>query len=202
MIERLWIHPMRSGNTDSNGPDRDGGNNRVDLTTTLYGKLRKLAAARMAGEYGPQTLQATALVHEAWLRLGGDEQPQWADRAQFFSAVAEVMRRILVDRARRRRRLRHGGGLQRIDLEAWNGEGPESPRTAAYEEALLVVHDALEKLGIGDPDTTKLVKLHFFAGITVREATEAAGLSERTAERRLAYARIWLSREIRRGLAA
>lgn len=179
-------------------PDRS----RVDLTTTLYGQLRHFAAARMAGEYGPQTLQATALVHEAWLRLGGDNQPEWNDRTHLFAAVAEVMRHILVDRARRRRRIRHGGGLQRVDLDAWNGEGPESSRAVAHEDALLVVHEALEALAIGDPDTTQLVKLHFFAGLTVSEAAQALKLSERTAARRLAYARVWLSREIRRELAA
>ena len=201
-MEQLWIQPMGRGSTDSHGPGRHGGDSRVDLTTTRYGKLRKLAAARMAGEYGPQTLQATALLHEAWLRLGGDEQPQWANRTHFFASVAEVMRHILVDRARRRRRIRHGGGLQRIDLEAWNGEGLESPRTIDHEEALLMMDKALEKFAIGDPDTMKLVKLHYFAGLAVSEAAQAVELSERTAARRLVFARIWLNREIRRGLTA
>ena len=116
---------MSSSRTDSDGSSNSPDLSRVDLTTTLYGELRKLAAARMAGQYGPQTLQATALVHEAWLRLGGDEQPEWNDRTHLFAAVAEAMRHILVDRARRRQRMRHGGGLQRVDLEAWNWEGSD-----------------------------------------------------------------------------
>jgi len=193
---------MCSSSTDSHGPGRRGGESRVDLTTTLYGKLRKLAAARMAGQYGPQTLQATALVHEAWLRLGGDEQPQWDNRAHFFGAVAEAMRNILIDRAQRRQRIRHGGGLQRVDLETMNWERLDSSESAAFDEALLAMHEALEKFGVGDPQTAELVNLHFFTGLTIREAAEAMELSERTAKRRLAYARAWLGLEVRRGLAA
>ena len=93
-------------------------NNRVDLTTTLYGQLRKLAKVRMAGEYGPQTLQATAFLHEAWLRLGGDKQTHWESRAHYYSAVAEAMRHILVDRARRRQSIRHGGDLHRVAMDS------------------------------------------------------------------------------------
>jgi len=156
----------------------------------------------MAGQQGLQTLQATALVHEAWLRLGGDEQPEWTDRTHFYAAVAEAMRHILVDRARRRKRIRHGGGLKRVDLETWNWEGSEPSRAAAHDEALLVVHEALEKFAIGDPQTVKLVKLRFFAGLSVREAAEAMELSERTVRRRIAYARAWLGLEIRSAFAA
>ncbi len=156
----------------------------------------------MAGQNGPQTLQATALVHEAWLRLGGDEQPDWNDRTHLFAAVAEAMRHILVDRARRRQRLRHGGGLQRVDLDVWNWERLDSSKSAVHDEALLAMQVALEKLVSGDEQTANLVKLHFFAGLTVDEAAEAVELPKRTAERRLAYARAWLSREVRRGMAA
>lgn len=186
--------------TDSNRSNPDPDPSRVDLTTTLYGELRKLAAARMAGENGPQTLQATALVHEAWLRLGGDKQPDWENRTHLFAAVAETMRHILVDRARRRKRIRHGGGLQRVDLEAWNWESLDPSKAEANDESLLVVHEALEQLAIGDPESAQLAKLHFFGGLTVREAAEAMELSLRTAERRLAYARAWLGRAVRRGL--
>jgi len=175
---------------------------RIDLTTTLYGQLRKLAAVRMAMEYGPQTLQATALVHEAWLRLGGDEQPEWESRAHFYSAVAEAMRHILVDRARRRQRIRHGGGLKRVELDTWNWEGLDMDRTAANDEALLAVHESVEKLALLDPDTAKLVKLRFFAGLSIEEVSEAMELSVRTTHRRLAYARAWLRREMKRDSAA
>jgi RNA polymerase sigma factor (TIGR02999 family) len=168
----------------------------------LYDELRKLAAARMARQQGPQTLQATALVHEAWLRLGGDEQPEWTDRTHLFAAVAEAMRHILVDRARRRQRIRHGGGLNRVDMDAWNWERLDVTKAAEHDEVLLAMHDALERLAMGDKQTAKLVKLHFFAGLTVDEAAENVKLPKRTAERRLAYARAWLGREIRRGLAA
>ncbi len=193
---------MGRDNTDSRGPGGPARHSRVDLTTTLYGSLRKLAAARMARQYGPQTLQATALVHEAWLRLGGDEQPQWTNRAHFFGGVAEAMHNILVDRARKRQRIRHGGGLQRVELETLNWERLDSLKAAADDEALLTMHEALKKFAMEDPQTTKLVNLHFFAGLTIREAAEAMELSERTAFRRLAYARAWLGLEVRRGLAA
>ena len=156
----------------------------------------------MAGEYGAQTLQATALVHEAWLRLGGDEQPEWSNRTHFYGAVAEAMRRILVDRARRRQRIRHGGGLKRVDLDTWNWEGSEPSKAAARDEALLLVHEALDRLARRDPQSTELVKLRFFAGLTMQEAAEAMELSQRTARRRFAFARAWLGRELRRGLAA
>jgi RNA polymerase sigma factor (TIGR02999 family) len=134
--------------------------------------------------------------------LGGDEQPEWANRAQFFSAVAKTMHNILVDRARWRQRIRHGGRLQRVDLDTLNWERLDSSKAAAHDAALLVVHEALEKLLMGNPQTTKLVKLHYFAGLPIREAADIVGLSERTAERRLAYARAWLGREIRRNQAA
>ena len=153
------------------------------------------------GQYGPQTLQATALVHEAWLRLGGDEQPHWNDRNHMVAAVADTMRHILIDRARRRQRLRHGGGLKRVDMDAWNWERLDPARAQANDETLLVVDEALERFALSDAQTAKLVRLHFFAGLTVDEAAEVLGLSKRTAERRLAYARAWLSREIRRSLA-
>ena len=156
----------------------------------------------MAQQNGPQTLQATALVHEAWLRLGGDEHPEWKNRTHLFAAVAEAMRHILVDRARRRQRIRHGGGLQRVNIDAWNWELADPAAAAANDEALLIVNDALELLVAGDPETARLVKLHFFAGLTVRETAETVGLPLRTTERRIAYARAWLGRELRRGMAA
>jgi len=198
----LRIHPVSSNRTDSDGSNDLSGPSRVDLTTTLYGDLRKLAAARMAGQYGPQTLQATALVHEAWLRLGGDEQPEWNDRTHLFAAVAGAMRHILVDRARRRQRMRHGGGLQRVDIDAWNWELADPGKAAANDEAILMVNDALEVFAAVDPQTAELINLHFFAGLTIPESAEVMGLAIRTAKRRIAYARAWLGREIRRGQVA
>ena len=173
---------------------------RVDLTTTLYGELRKLAAARMANQLGPQTLQATALVHEAWLRLGGENQPDWENRAHFFSSVANVMRNILVDRARRRKRIRHGGKLRRVDLETTEGEGMNAI-AAARDDEFILLHEALERLEQIDPEPATLVKLRYFAGLTISELAETLDLSKRTAERRLAYARSWLGNEIQQNLA-
>ena len=183
---------MVNPRTASDGSKGPSGPSRVDLTTTLYGELRKLATRRMAGQYGPQTLQATALVHEAWLRLGGDEHPQWNDRNHMFAAVAETMRHILIDRARRRRRLRHGGDLQRVDMDAWNWERLAPSRARANDEVLLVMNEALEKLAATDEQTAELIKLCFFAGLPVEEIAEAMEMSKRTTERRLAYARAWL----------
>ncbi len=156
----------------------------------------------MAKQYGPQTIQATALVHEAWLRLGGDEQPQWDNRAHFFGAVAKAMRNILIDRARTRQRIRHGGDLKRVDLETWNWERLEPSKTQTDDKVMLALHEALEQLEVEDPETAKLAELHFFAGLTIREAAEAVNLALRTAERRLDFVRVWLGREVRRSLAA
>ena len=155
-----------------------------------------MAVGKMHNEYVPQTLQATALVHEAWLRVGGEAQPKWASRAQFFSAAAEAMRRILIDRARRRKAIRHGGGKIRIALDAETHAAAECIVAEADDEALLVLHEALDNLDEGDPETGNIVKLHYFAGMTVEEVASALGMSKRTTERRLAFARAWLGREI------
>lgn len=177
--------------------DNEGSNG--ELVTTVYHELRKLAAARMAREYGPQTLQATALVHEAWLRIGGEDQPQWASRAQFFAAAAEAMRRILVERARRRQAARHGGRLQRIDADALNWENIDGATAEANDTEIIELDEALEKLALSDHDSAELIKLHYFAGLRIGEAARTMGIAERTAERRLAYAKAWLGREIERG---
>jgi len=162
------------------------------LLDLLYEELRKLAAHKLANEAPGQTLQATALVHEAWLRLGGDHQPLWANRAHFFAAAAEAMRRILVDKARRRRAVRHGGGAERVALDAI-----ELP-AAADDDELLAVHEALDRLAKREHDKAELVKLRFFAGLSLEEAGRILGLSTPTAKRHWAYARAWLYREIRR----
>jgi RNA polymerase sigma factor (TIGR02999 family) len=165
------------------------------LLPLVYGELRKLAAAKMAGEAAGQTLQPTALVHEAWLRLGADEQPDWENRAHFFASAAEAMRRILIDRARRRRAQRHGGDLVRTSADAldraiaWPG---------ADDAELLDVHEALDALARFDARKAELVKQCYFVGLTLGEAAAVLGISEPTARRDWSYARAWLFDEIRR----
>jgi RNA polymerase sigma factor (TIGR02999 family) len=165
--------------------------NNTELLARLYDELRSLAAAKLAREPGGQTLQPTALVHEAWLRLGGDQQPLWQNAAHFFAAAAEAMRRILIERARRRQALRHGGGQQRVGID----EADLAP-TAHDDDRLLAVDEALERLAVEDPSCAELVKLHYFAGLTMAEAARALSISEPTAYRWWAYARAWLFQEI------
>ena len=162
-----------------------------ELMNLVYDDLRKLAAAKMFNEAPGQTLQATALMHEAWLRLGGDQQPEWQNRPHFFAAAAEAMRRILIDRARSRHAVRHGGGLVRLnvdDLEL---------AAAADDDRVLAINDALEKLALVDPPKAVLVKLRYFAGLTLEEAARTLEISEPTAKRWWAYARAWLFQKIR-----
>jgi len=161
------------------------------LLLLVYDELRRIAAGKMACESAGQTLQPTALVHEAWLRLGGDEQPAWQNRAHFFGAAAEAMRRILIDRARRRRGLRHGGGMERVHIDDF-----EQVAGAENDDQLLAVHEALDKLAAKDPAKAELVKLRYFAGMTIEEAAMALGISEPTAKRWWTFARTWLYREI------
>ncbi len=165
------------------------------LLPLVYEELRQLAARKMARENPGQTLQATALVHEAWLRLGGDHQPPWQNRAHFFAAAAEAMRRILIDQARRKSAQRHGGQAERVELDL------DSLELAAGmdEEQLLALHEALDALAAHDAEKAQLVKLRFFAGLTLVEAAKVLGLSEPTAKRYWAYARAWLYRKITRG---
>jgi len=169
----------------------------VELTTSLYGQLRKLATKRMATQYDPGTLQATALLHEAWLRLGGEKQPKWDSRAHFYSAVAQAMRHILVDRARKRQYVRHGGGLHRVTLNSWNWETADPHKADQHDRVVLVVNEALERLESEDPEIADVIKLHYFVGLSIAETAETLQLSRRTTERRLAYARAWLSEEIK-----
>lgn len=163
-----------------------------ELLPLVYEELRKLAAIRMASEPAGQTLQATALVHEAWLRLAGPEAQVWNNRYHFFAAAAEAMRRILIDNARRKHRPKHGHGWQRVDLDQVN--------VAIHTDAdtLLLVNEALTRLEQEDPQKAELVKLRYFAGMTIPEAGRALGLSESTAKRIWTYARAFLLREIKR----
>jgi RNA polymerase sigma factor (TIGR02999 family) len=161
-----------------------------ELLPLVYEELRKLAAYRMANEAAGHTLQPTALVHEAWLRLVGEENPKFAGRAHFFAAAAEAMRRILIDRARSKKALRHGGGQVRVDIEQIDLASPAS------DDMLLAINDALEKLAAQDPVEAELVKLRYFAGRTLEETANLLNISERTAGNYWAHARTWLYHEI------
>jgi len=164
------------------------------LLSAVYGELRLMARRKMAGEAPGHTLQATALVNEAWLRLGGDQQPAWANRAHFFSAAGEAMRRILIDQARRRRSLRRGRDQDCASLD-------DQPLAAAAvdDDRLLAVHEALDALAAEDTTGADLVKLRYFAGMKMAEAATALGIPQRRAERLWAYARAWLRRKIESG---
>ena len=162
------------------------------LLEVVYAELHRMAAARMSHEPAGHTLQPTALVHEAWLRLGGPEAEHWQNRAHFFGAAAEAMRRILVERARRKLAARHGGGLERVDI----GE-VEIAVFAPDDEELLALHGALDKLVAHSPRKAELVKLRYFIGLTMEEAADLLGVSLATAKRDWSYARAWLFREVR-----
>jgi RNA polymerase sigma factor (TIGR02999 family) len=163
----------------------------AELLPLVYDELRRLAAAQLVHEKPGQTLDATALVHEAYLRLVGDQQ--FANRRHFFAAAAEAMRRILVENARRKRSRKRGGDRQRLDLD------PEQPVAVERSEPLLALDEALERFGVRDPDKAQLVKLRYFAGLTIEQAAETLAISVTTANRWWTYARAWLHEEIRRG---
>jgi RNA polymerase sigma factor (TIGR02999 family) len=160
----------------------------------VYDELRKLASIRLGREPANRTLQATALVHEAWLRLGADRQPTWENRAHFFGAAAEAMRRILIDRARRRKAARHGGGRTHVPIDGLEIVG------AVNDPRILEVDEALEQLRGVHPRKAELVRLRYFTGLELAEAAQLMGISEATAKRWWVYARAWLYREL--GLAA
>jgi len=171
------------------------GHRSEELLALVYQELRRLAASKMARELPGQTLQATGLVHDAWLRLAGSlegDQPRWRTRAHFFGAAAEAMRRILIDRARRKQAERHGGGQQRVDLDEVEIVAPVSG------DEVLAVSDALEKFATEDAEKAELVKLRYFVGLSIEEAADILGISERTAQRHWAYAKAWLMHEVRK----
>jgi RNA polymerase sigma factor (TIGR02999 family) len=163
-----------------------------EILPAVYEELRRLAAGKMAGQPAGHTLQATALVHEAWLRVAG-ENHQWQSRKHFFSAAAEAMRRILVDRARRKRRLKRGGPQERVNIDSLDLAAESQP------EALLRVHEALEKLSAEDSLKAELIKLRFFVGLGIPEAAELLGISPTTAKRHWTFARAWLYNELQSG---
>ena len=164
-----------------------------ELLPLVYGELRRLAAHKMANEAPGQTLQPTALVHEAWLRLTDSTRQEWRGREHFFSAAAEAMRRILVENARRKLRLRHGGGFQRVEFAA-----VDLP-IALDDEKCLRVHDALDQLAEADPRKAEVVKLRVFAGLQVQEIAAVLNLTEKTVQRDWTFAKAWLSRELKEG---
>jgi RNA polymerase sigma factor (TIGR02999 family) len=172
---------------DSHGPE--------EILSLVYEELRKLAAAKMAREEPGQTLQPTALVHEVWLRLGGEIQPAWKNRAHFFAAAAEGMRRILIENARRKLRVRHGGELDKVSASA---TGFDVPAPQLHDSELLRLDDALDSLAAHDARKAELVKHRYFVGLTLEEAADAMEISERTAKRDWAYARAWLALEMKR----
>lgn len=161
------------------------------LLDLLYEELRRLAASKMAQEAPGQTLQPTALVHEAWLRLTGTSNQTFQNRAHFFSAAAEAMRRILIDNARRKLAQRHGGGYERVDLEEHNLAAPID------DQLLLAVHEGLDKLAGEHPLQAKVVKLRYFAGMTNEETAEVLGVSVATVKNYWSFARAWLLHEIK-----
>ncbi len=162
-----------------------------ELLPIVYDELRRLAQSKLNQEAPGQTLQATALVHEAWLRLLGNDADSWNNRYHFFSAAAEAMRRILIDNARRKQRPKHGGDQQRMDLDQVDIAINTS------DETLLLVDEALEQLATEDAQKAELVKLRYFAGMTIPEAAKAMGQSESTAKRNWVFARAFLLREIK-----
>ncbi|PYI86975.1 MAG: RNA polymerase subunit sigma [Verrucomicrobia bacterium] len=164
------------------------------LLPLVYDELRRLAAAKLAREDPGQTLQATALVHEAWLRLAGEQRRQWQGRTHFFAAAAESMRRILIDNARRKHAVRHGGKLERVNLDE---SSLQIASPTNDEDELLAVHEALDRLAAHDARKAELVKLRYFVGLTLEQAAEVLGVSEPTAKRDWAYSRAWLFRQIK-----
>jgi RNA polymerase sigma factor (TIGR02999 family) len=164
-----------------------------ELFVLLYAELRRNASVKMAQELPGQTLQPTALVHEAWIRLVGDQNPSFSSRAQFFHAASEAMRRILIERARRKRTERHGGRYRRVDLDGFDPAAPNA------DEHLLAVHEVLDKLASEHPLQAQLVKLKYFAGMTNEEVAEVMGISVSTVKNYWTFSRAWLLNEIESG---
>ncbi len=177
---------MRLTDTISN----NSGNN--DFYGLVYDELRRLAHSKMSKEHVYSTLQGTALVNEAWIKLGGEEQPNWENRAHFFKAASEAMRRILIDRARKRKSKRHGGDLQRVETKYISLDGKEMP----IDDKLLAVNDALEKFAEQEAEKAELIKLRFFFGMSIDEAADTLNISRTTAKRWWNYSRSWLFTEI------
>jgi RNA polymerase sigma factor (TIGR02999 family) len=191
-MHRRLVGPVDESLYISNVPPSEEAQTSEELLHQLYDELRKLAASRLANESGTQTLQPTALVHEAWLRLSGSEETKWKNRGHFFGAAAECMRRILIDRARRKQALRRGPKLTRIDLDLVD------IASESDAETLLLVDEALKDLATEHSAAADIVKLRFFVGLDYAQAAEALGISERSAKRYWNFARAWLFRQLSR----
>jgi RNA polymerase sigma factor (TIGR02999 family) len=161
-----------------------------ELIPLVYDELRRLAAVRLAAEPAGQTLQPTALVHEAWIRLIGGQSQTWENRAHFFGAAAEAMRRIMIERARRKSRIKHGGGQERVNIEKID------IADALPDEKVLLVDEALERLEKEDPETARIVKLRFFGGLNNEEIAKITGINGRTIRRQWDFAKAWLFKRI------
>jgi RNA polymerase sigma factor (TIGR02999 family) len=181
----LTMAPISSPNTGANSENED-------FYEQVYDELRQLAHAKMSKEYVYSTLQGTALVNEAWLRMGGEDQPRWQNRSHFFAAAAEAMRRILVDRARKRNRKKHGGELQRVSEDNLN----EVQEQIEGDDQLLKINEALDKLESIDAQKAELVKLRYFFGMSFEETASTMDISVSTAKRMWTYSKSWLHREI------
>ena len=170
--------------------DRGEKHSSEELIPLVYGELRRLATVRLAAEPAGQTLQPTALVHEAWLRLIGGQAQSWENRAHFFAAAAEAMRRIMIERARRKSRMKHGGGQERVNIEKIDLVD------ALPDEKVLLVDEALERLEKEDPETAQIVKLRFFGGLNNNEIAKITGKNGRAIRRQWDYAKAWLFKRI------
>jgi len=179
----LMLHAVARGEREASS----------DLLPIVYEELRNLAAARMAREAAGHTLQPTALVHEAWLRLVGEGDRTWENRAHFFGAAAEAMRRILIENARRKSRLKRGGAQDRVDIDDLE------LADATPDDKVLLIDEALEKLQAEDPEKARIVMLKFFGGLTNLEVARSLDVTERTVERQWAFAKAWMFRCIRQG---
>lgn len=157
-----------------------------ELLPLVYTQLRRLAGAQMAQQPPGQTLQPTALVHEAWLKLTANGNGSWKDRKHFFCAAAEAMRQILIDRARRKKAAKHGGGLEPVDLDTVDIAAP------APDDKMIELNDALDRFAAEQPEKAEIVKLRFFVGLKEKEIADLLGITERTVQRYWAYAQVWL----------
>jgi len=195
MIPSSPWQPVRQSMSDVtlllNAVEQGHPNATEKLLDVLYDELRRLAKSKMARESPGQTLQPTALVHEAWLKLVGAKNPKFENRAHFFAAAAEAMRRILIDRARRKLRLRHGGSFERVDLMGKELAAPEA------DAQLLAVHEVLDDLAKDHPIEAEVVKLRYFVGMTNQETAQVLGVSIGTVKNHWMFARTWIFNEIK-----